>query len=57
MIRVYRGHWKNDDPPRVPDTEALELLKDPRWYSFRLDDPFEWRLWYENVENIKPEFR
>ncbi len=54
---MYRGHRKNDDPPRVPDPEALELLKDPRWYYLQLDDPFEHRLWYVNVENILPEFR
>ena len=55
LIRVYRGVDRKLDEP-LPEQEALDLLKDPRWYSFHLDDPPENRLTYINVENIRPEF-
>ena len=50
-VRLYRGRW-DEDPAAVPAAEALELLRDPRWYSFRVDDPNEERLFFVNVRNI-----
>jgi len=56
LIRVCRGVDCRLDEPLV-EVEALDLLKDPHWYSFHLDEPSETRVTYINVENIRPEFR
>jgi hypothetical protein len=57
LIRVYRGVDAKLDEP-LPEAQALDLLKDPYWYSFHLpDDDPDTRLTYINVENIRPEFR
>jgi hypothetical protein len=56
-IRIYRGHWDDPDPPRVSPEEAVQLLPDRAWFSFHIDDPNEQRLWFVNVENIRPEYR
>jgi hypothetical protein len=51
-LRLYRGH-RDIDPERVPDATALELLKQPQWYSFHVDDDQEERLYFVNVANIQ----
>jgi hypothetical protein len=57
LIRVYRGVDARLDEP-LPEEEALDLLKDPYWYSFHLpDDDPDNRLTYINVANIRPEAR
>ena len=52
-IQIFRGHWHDDDPPRVPDDEARELLAEGGWYQWHLEDAAEVRLWFVNVENIR----
>jgi len=51
-IRMYRGHWRRDDPHEITVDEALTLLRDARWFRFRTDDPWEERLYFVNVENL-----
>jgi hypothetical protein len=53
-IRIYRGRW-DADPVPVSATQAVELLNEDRWYSFRIDDTDEERLYFVNVENIREE--
>jgi len=53
-IQIYRGRW-DADPEVVSPHEAAELLKDEQWYSFRVNDPQEERLYFVNVENIRHE--
>jgi len=50
-VRLYRGHWNEESDP-VPLAEGLELLNDPKWYRFRLDEPGEERLYFVNADNV-----
>ena len=49
---IYKGKW-DEDPSPVPTQEAVELLKNPWWYTFHLDDPAEERVFFVNVDNIR----
>jgi hypothetical protein len=51
-LRLYRGHWHADPRPVAAD-QAAELLGDPAWYSFHLEDPDEERLYFINVKNLR----
>ena len=51
-VRLYQGRW-NEDPVAVLAPDALQLLKEPRWFSFRADEPNEERLYFVNVQNIR----
>ncbi len=51
-VQLYRGAWDGDSEP-VSTLEALRLLKEQRWYSFRIADPHEERLYFVNVRNIR----
>jgi hypothetical protein len=52
LVALYRGRW-DEDPERVATAVALELLRDPRWYSFHTADLGEERLYFVNVKNIR----
>lgn len=52
-IRMYRGHWRRNDPREVALDEALILLREPRWFRFHTDDPWEERLYFVNIENFR----
>ena len=52
-VRIYRGPWQDPDPPRITAADALELLRDEKWYRFRIDEPDEERLQYINVANLR----
>lgn len=52
-IAVYRGRWDDNDPEPVSREEAVQLLGDPVWFRYRIDDPDEERLYFVNVENIR----
>ena len=51
-VALFKGRWDDNDPPQLTEAEALALLPDTRWYSYRLDDPEEERVYYVNVENL-----
>lgn len=51
QVRVYRGRW-DADPAALPTPEALDRLREDRWYSFHPVDPDAERLYFVNVENI-----
>jgi hypothetical protein len=53
-LRIYKGRW-DEDPSPVLTQEAVELLKDPRWYKFHIEDPAEERIFFVNVDNIREE--
>jgi hypothetical protein len=50
-VRLYRGRW-DSEKTEVPMAEALELLKNPYWYSYHLDDTDEERMEFVNVDNL-----
>jgi hypothetical protein len=52
-IRVYRGHWANDDPPELDETAALQAVEDRRSYSWQTEP----RISFVNVENVRPDSR
>lgn len=52
-ISVWAGHWSENDPARVSDGRAEQLLADPRQYSYELESANGLdRVYYANVENI-----
>jgi hypothetical protein len=53
-VRLYRGPWNGESEP-VSTPEALDLLTDSKWFTYRLDDPNEVRLYFVNVDNIAGE--
>jgi hypothetical protein len=52
QVRLLRGHWRVE-PHMVTTEEGLALLEDPAWYGFRTEDPWEERLYFVNVENLR----
>jgi hypothetical protein len=52
-ISIYAGHWEADPSPVATD-EALSLLGDHERYRFHTDDPSEHRVYFVNVDNVKP---
>lgn len=52
-VRIYRGRWDSGDPEPVPSSVAVELLREPGWYSFDVGDPDEERLYFVNVLNVR----
>jgi hypothetical protein len=54
-IRMHRGQRRRNDPDEITANEALTLLGDHRWFRFHTDDPWEERLYFVNVDNIRPD--
>jgi hypothetical protein len=52
-IRLYRGRWDDADSIELQTEDALSLLGDSDWYTFRLDKPDEERLYLVNVNNLR----
>lgn len=51
QISVWAGHWQ-DDPRRVDEQTALQLLRDPRRYTFKDEAEGYERVYFVNVENV-----
>lgn len=53
-IQVWSGHWSQESEPA--DTEAAErLLRDEEHYQFNSEADQRLRVYYVNVDNIRPE--
>jgi len=48
-VFVYRGRWDSNDPEHVQSEHALQLLREPEWFNFHVEDPDEPRLYFANV--------
>jgi hypothetical protein len=54
LVRFWRGVWDREDEHVAVTAAAAEvLLRDPRWFRYRLDEQAEERLYFVNVDNIK----
>lgn len=55
QVRVYRGDWDDQDPAALSNEEALAVLGDERWYSWRngTGEYCQQRLWFVNVDNLR----
>lgn len=52
-IIICRSHWTElENPVRLGTEEAIDLLRDPFWFSFHLNDEPEDRLQFINVDNL-----
>jgi hypothetical protein len=48
QVQVFEGRW-DAEPRSVPNSDAVRLVGDPRWYAYPPDDH---RVYYANVENL-----
>lgn len=53
-VRVYRGHWDDDDPAALSHDEALAVLGEEQWYSWRdaAGENNRERVWFVSVDNL-----
>jgi hypothetical protein len=55
LVRFWRGVWdREDEHVEVSASDAEVLLRDSRWFRYRLDEQAEERLYFVNIENIEP---
>ena len=57
MLLFSKGVWSANSPDPVSRNEADRLLTDQKWFHYRDDEDDEERLYYINIDNLRPDFR